>query len=405
MTYTGMFLSLLILAYNGYRGINRYLSGFLFLSSFYICLQLLVAYSRNEVLVAVLGIGFPTLYYLAGPLAFFYVRGMLLDKGELEKKDYLHLLLFAVVMAGVLPYMLFTSLEEKREVARIIISDNWTELAQFRPNKLLGTHANEVLKAIQGSVYAFLLWGLLSRNWHKLSGKYGEGEHRKLIRNWLLLFCSLFSLLVLMRIVYSWALTQSSGKGDFLAMTQHLHIIGAVGFFGLNIALIAFPHILYGLPAPPLFFRKKQQVPMGSVEEPAPETPRDPAVPAGRYAQYFSADYLGEIEKALAQWVSEEKYLEADVTLGRLALTIGIPYHHLSYYFNYVSREKFIDWRNRLKVDHACRLLQEGKAKALTIEAVATACGFNSKATFYRLFKQTLGQTPSEYLEALGKAQ
>jgi AraC-like DNA-binding protein len=400
MTYTGMFLSLLILAYNGYRGINRYLSGFLFLSSFYICLQLLVAYSKNETLIAILGVGFPTLYYLAVPLAFFYVRGMLLDRGELEKKDYLHLLLFAVVLAGVLPYALFTSLEEKREVARIIISDNWTELARFRPNKFLGTRANEVLKAVQGAVYTFFLWGLLYKHRHKLSGKQGEGEHRKLIRNWLLLFCSLFSLLALTRVVYSWALTRSSGKSDFLAMTQDLHIIGAVGFFGLNIALIAFPNILYGLPVTPVFFRKRLPI---RLEEPAPEIPRDPAAPADRYAQYFSADYLGEIEKALAQWVSEEKYLETDITMGRLALTIGIPHHHLSYYFNYVSGYKFIDWRNRLKIDYACRLMREGQVKSLTIEAVANSCGFSSKATFYRLFKQIHGQTPSEYLEALGK--
>lgn len=403
MTYTGMFLSLLILAYNGYRGINRYLSGFLFLSSFYICLQLLVAYSKNETLVAILGIGFPTLYYLAVPLAFFYVRGMLLDSGELEKKDYLHLLLFAVVLAGVLPYMLFTSLEEKREVARIIISDNWTELAQFRPNKFLGTRTNEVLKAVQGAVYTFFLWGLLYRHRHKLSGKQGKGEHRKLIRNWLLLFCSLFSLLTLTRVVYSWALTHSSGKSEFLAMTQHLHIIGAVGFFGLNIALIAFPNILYGLPVTPVFFRKQQPIPR---EEPTPEILHATATPpADRYAQYFSPDYLGEIEKSLAQWVSEKKYLETDVTMGRLALTVGIPYHHLSYYFNYVSGEKFIDWRNRLKIDYACQLMREGQVKSLTIEAIANSCGFSSKATFYRLFKQIHGQTPSEYLEALGNRE
>jgi AraC-like DNA-binding protein len=403
MTYTGMFLSLLILAYNGYRGINRYLSGFLFLSSFYICLQLLVAYSKNETLVAILGIGFPTLYYLAVPLAFFYVRGMLLDSGELEKKDYLHLLLFAVVLAGVLPYMLFTSLEEKREVARIIISDNWTALAQFRPNKFLGTRTNEVLKAVQGAVYIFFLWGLLYRHRHKLSGKQGKGEHRKLIRNWLLLFCSLFSLLTLTRVVYSWALTHSSGKSEFLAMTQDLHIIGAVGFFGLNIALIAFPNILYGLPVTPVFFRKQQPIPR---EEPTPAILHATATPpADRYAQYFSPDYLGEIEKSLAQWVSEKKYLETDVTMGRLALAVGIPYHHLSYYFNYVSGEKFIDWRNRLKIDYACQLMREGQVKSLTIEAIANSCGFSSKATFYRLFKQIHGQTPSEYLEALGNRE
>ena len=47
--------------------------------------------------------------------------------------------------------------------------------------------------------------------------------------------------------------------------------------------------------------------------------------------------------------------------------------------------------------------MQEGKYKTLNMEAISTACGFSSKATFYRLFKQRMGQTPSEYLEELGK--
>lgn len=404
MTYTGMTLSLFILIYDGYKGINRYLSGFLFLSSFYIFLQLIIAYSKNETLLAIFGVGFPTLYYLIGPLGFFYVRGMLLDKHQFSRVDLLHFVPFAFILSGLLPFILFTGMEEKREVARVIISDNWTELAKFRPNKIISTITNEILKAIQGAVYVFMLWGLLFRNRHKLFINYGEGEHRRLIRNWLVIFCTMFSLMALMRIVYSWILFQAPSKSDFLAMTYPFHFIGAIGFFGMNIALIAFPGILYGLPVTPPLFRKNRSKSSVQVQE---ENKEQEAIESektnDRFAQYFSPEYLLEIETTIGQWIVQERYLESNMTLSRFAFEIAIPYHHLSYYFNYVSQEKFIEWRNRLKIEHACKLMDEGKSKALTIEAIAHVCGFSSKATFNRLFKQILGRTPSEYLEGMEK--
>ena len=139
------------------------------------------------------------------------------------------------------------------------------------------------------------------------------------------------------------------------------------------------------------------------LEDVLDEEEANPKEVANRYTRHFTPEYLNGIEKALAQWVLEEKYLVMDTTLARLANIIQIPYPHLSYYFNYVSKHKYKDWHNQLKIDYACRLMQEGKSKNLTIDAIAMTCGFASKATFYRLFKQRIGQTPSEYLEELSK--
>ncbi len=409
MTYTGMFLSLLILIYDGYRGINRYLAGFLFISSFYIYLQLIIAYSKDEALLSVFGIGFPTLYYLAGPLAYLYVRGMLMDKNQFDWKDTLHFLPLILVMAGILPFILSAGTEERREVARMIMSDHWTGVAGIRQNKFLSTVQNELLKAVQGAIYAVLLWRLLYQNRDKLFSRRQGGEHRSLIRKWLLIFCSMFSLLAMMRVVYSWILLHAPAKSAFLAMTSPFHVIGAIGFFGLNVALIAFPGILYGLPVMPALFRKKRPVaPMAEAEaisesEAAESEAAESEATGARYAQYFSADYLREIEAAIEACVLQEQYLEENWTLARLAFQVNIPYHHLSYYFNCVKQDKFIEWRNRLKVEFACRLLREGKSQDQTLEAIAAACGFGSKATFNRSFRQILGMTPSEYLENVKK--
>jgi AraC-like DNA-binding protein len=361
MTYTGMFLSLLILIYDGYRGINRYLAGFLFFSSFNIYLQLIFAYSKNEALLTVFGVGFPTLYYLIGPFAYLYVRGMLLDRNQFHWRDTFHFLPLIIVIAGVLPFFLSSGVEERRELARMIMSDDWISAAGIRPNKLFSTLANNLLKAVQAAIYALLLWRLLYQHWGKLSGRLQGWEHRRQIRAWLLIFCSLFSLLVITRIVYSWVLFHAPSKSEFLALTDPFHVLAAIGFFGLNVALIAFPGILYGLPVMPALFRKKRPA-ADTAEIPGSEAAESEATDA-RNAQYFSADYLREIEAAIEDCVQRALYLEADWTLSRLALQLNIPEHHLSYYFNYVKQEKFIVWRKRLKIEFENRQLQAQLAR------------------------------------------
>ena len=284
------------------------------------------------------------------------------------------------------------------------MSDHWTGVVGIRQNKFLSTVQNELLKAVQGAFYAVLLWRLLYQNRDKLFSRRQGGEHRRLIRNWLLIFCSMFSLLAMMRIVYSWILLHAPAKSAFLAMTSPFHVIGSIGFFGLNVALSAFPGILYGLPVTPAPFRKKWPVaPMAEAGAISELEATESEETGAHYAQSFSADYLREIEAAIEACVLQERYLEENWTLARLTFQVNIPYHHLSYYFNCVKQEKFIEWRNRLKIEFACRLLQEGKSQDQTLEAIAAACGFGSKATFNRSFRQILGMTPSEYVENMKK--
>ena len=43
--------------------------------------------------------------------------------------------------------------------------------------------------------------------------------------------------------------------------------------------------------------------------------------------------------------------------------------------------------------------IHNGCLQQLTISAIAMECGFSSQATFQRIFKQSQGMTPSEYLK------
>ncbi|MEO0484337.1 MAG: AraC family transcriptional regulator [Pseudomonadota bacterium] len=55
------------------------------------------------------------------------------------------------------------------------------------------------------------------------------------------------------------------------------------------------------------------------------------------------------------------------------------------------------DYINRIRIDHAARLL---RTEDTSIEAIASLCGFETTSYFYRLFARVYGDTPRRYRSA-----
>lgn len=47
--------------------------------------------------------------------------------------------------------------------------------------------------------------------------------------------------------------------------------------------------------------------------------------------------------------------------------------------------------------------LDDGEAENFSILGIASDCGFNSKASFNRVFKKITGSTPSAYIKSISK--
>ena len=56
----------------------------------------------------------------------------------------------------------------------------------------------------------------------------------------------------------------------------------------------------------------------------------------------------------------------------------------------------FADFVNSLRIEHACNLLEKGS----NITEIAFSSGFSSIRTFNRVFLQTLGMTPRDYIRS-----
>jgi YesN/AraC family two-component response regulator len=93
-------------------------------------------------------------------------------------------------------------------------------------------------------------------------------------------------------------------------------------------------------------------------------------------------------------------FLEVDCSLSQISVKLRIPAHHLTYYFNNIKKESFSDWRNKLRIEDAIRILKQDTSSLLTLEAIGLKVGFKSNSTFIRCFKKYIGQTPSEYVES-----
>lgn len=89
-------------------------------------------------------------------------------------------------------------------------------------------------------------------------------------------------------------------------------------------------------------------------------------------------------------------YLDSSVTIDLLAKELSVPKHYFSQLFNVYFEKSFHIFVAEYRISHAINLLNSNKGR-LKIESLAYACGFNSKTSFNKYFKEITGVTPSEY--------
>ncbi|MES2418071.1 MAG: helix-turn-helix domain-containing protein [Bacteroidota bacterium] len=89
-------------------------------------------------------------------------------------------------------------------------------------------------------------------------------------------------------------------------------------------------------------------------------------------------------------------YLEPNLSLDSLANELDIPRHYLSQLFNVFFKKNFHAFVADYRISYAIKLLDDNHNR-LTIESLAYSCGFNSKTSFNRYFKDKTGLTPSAY--------
>ena len=122
--------------------------------------------------------------------------------------------------------------------------------------------------------------------------------------------------------------------------------------------------------------------------------------PAATIEESSDKAKLQEIAKQIDSSLREKAwYLEPKLSLSQLAAKIGSNELYVSKAINQILKLSFNDYINQMRVKRAQTLMLESDKAMLSI---ALDSGFNSKATFNRVFKQMTRLTPSQYRKQKG---
>jgi len=107
--------------------------------------------------------------------------------------------------------------------------------------------------------------------------------------------------------------------------------------------------------------------------------------------------YNKEIDKLFEYIENKKPYLKDKLMITDIAVAIDIPLYKLTKIFNDNLKTNFFFFINSYRVKEFKEMLSNSKNDQYTIIALAHDCGFSSKSSFNRIFKQVTGITPSEY--------
>ena len=110
-----------------------------------------------------------------------------------------------------------------------------------------------------------------------------------------------------------------------------------------------------------------------------------------------------EIGKQVLAYFQEKKaYLNPDLNMDILSADLQLPKHQLTEVLNTELGKNFFRLVNSYRIEAVKKMLA-GSRNHYSIEAIGFECGFSNKSSFYKIFKETVGETPSEYKKRISE--
>lgn len=107
---------------------------------------------------------------------------------------------------------------------------------------------------------------------------------------------------------------------------------------------------------------------------------------------------VSAVKAQLLKAIEDKVYLDPELSLSTLARQIGTNEAVLSAVINEEFHQNFRNFINTQRVEEVKQRLLGGEYTHLSILGIAFESGFNSEASFYRVFKAITGQSPKDFL-------
>ncbi|WP_108807536.1 helix-turn-helix domain-containing protein [Aquimarina spinulae] len=115
---------------------------------------------------------------------------------------------------------------------------------------------------------------------------------------------------------------------------------------------------------------------------------------------------INKIKNLIDTFLEEKKgYCRPELSLSILANEINTTTNKLSWVLNNIYKKTFYELVNEYRVEYFLQRIKENDHKEFTVVSIAFDVGFNSKSTFYKVFKEITNFTPTEYIRKVENLQ
>ena len=306
---------------------------------------------------------------LHGPFLFIYVSAITREKPLPIKQILPHFIPFFILFLLAVPFYLRPA-AEKLEVFKNKGADyEWYNILQSSMMIVLG--------------FGYSTWSLLRIRKHRTKIIQWFSNTDKLMLRWLEYLSIGLAVIWLLVLFFD----------DLVVFSGVVMLVIFIGIFGITQLPIFYAHrdILETTshPAPPSF--DEFVVP-----------PSAPETDTVRYAKSgLKEPEATELHQRLTKMMEEKAlYKRNDITLADLAALLDTHPNYLSQVINEREGKNFYNYINTLRVQAFINATSNPDKKHYSFLALAFDCGFNSKSTFNKYFKEVCGKTPSEYFSA-----
>jgi len=336
------------------------------------------------------------------PLAYLYIRSLLLGELKFRKNDWWLLVPAVLYAINLLPYY-GMPIAQKKLLLTAIHNDN----------RLIARYSEGIFPAfvfsfvrVAWSALFIILNFRLTRRFKNQAAKKLLSDNKELLR-WVIIVNGLLTLLLTAALVV--AILAPVMKTNYIIVDLALGVSSMV----ICIQLFLRPKLLYGV------FEPVREMKRANFAAPAKTSRQyaDPVFPKIKILHTDNNGYppISELTISAADssrykkiieafFIAQTPFLKADYTLEQLVKDTHIPRYTLSAFINREYGMGFREFLNRYRVNFFKDNLNNAAWKNLTLEAIAEECGFSNRNTFIKNFREITGQTPSEFVKTADPA-
>ena len=345
---------------------NLFLAILFFISGLY-CLTVYSMSLGHSLLFTVLLYGnFSSIYFLIGPLLYFYLRSLRTGSTKLNRSDLWHFIPFILVFLDTIPYYL-APYSYKVEVVRQVFSD-WTSMFRIRLGFVFNAAHLYVLRPLLLTFYT--LWGMryLQNNQVYFFKATNLGK-------WLLLFLSFqWIVFVGMSSVFFGVWLDNAVGFTLLNHPSEIKYVSLVAYMVMVCTLYFFPQVIY--------------------------------LNADRFKRILSPQeaYWWRMDQAMNDcYIFDKPFLNPFLTLDQFGELVQKDTRELRDFFELYLFTNFTDEMNRLRVQFAKKLIIQGCLQKVCLQNLYSESGFSCPEDLESFFSEFEGQSIKEFIRTINK--